>query len=116
VFVEDEDALRRAGCRILEAAGYRVVPAANDLDALRLIDELVVPISVVVTDVVMPGMNGKELAARLTVHHATVPVIFTSSYTDEAIARHGVLGPYFLPKPYGGSALTELVRRVLDGR
>jgi len=63
VFVEDEDALRRAGCRILEAAGYRVVPAANDLDALRLIDELVVPISVVVTDVVMPGMNGKELAA-----------------------------------------------------
>jgi len=64
----------------------------------------------------MPGMNGKELAERLAVRHATVPVIFTSGYTDETIARHGVLGPFFLPKPYGARALTDLVRHVLDGR
>ena len=116
VFVEDEPALRLAGCRMLEAAGYLVAPAASAAETLTLVDKFGPQIRLVVTDVVMPGLSGKALAAQLADKLPGVPVIFTSGYTDDTIARHGVVGPYFLPKPYDASSLTGIVRRVLDSQ
>jgi two-component system cell cycle sensor histidine kinase/response regulator CckA len=64
---------------------------------------------------VLPGINGRELAARAAVRHPRLPIIFTSGYTDDAILRHGVLedGSHFIPKPYTRAGLTAKVRDVL---
>jgi PAS domain S-box-containing protein len=116
LLVEDEDALRRAACRILGSAGYEVLCAANAAEALTIAAERGAEIRLIITDVVMPGMNGKELADALRGRCPSAPVLFTSGYTDDAIARHGVLGPHFLPKPYARPQLTTMVRQLLDSR
>ncbi len=114
LFVEDEGALRNAASRMLSSTGYSVITAADAFEALRLIELHGPRIRLVVTDVVMPGMNGRELADRLARVCPDLKVLFTSGYTDETIAEHGVLGRAFLPKPYEMRALTASVRRLLD--
>ncbi|MFI5302672.1 MAG: ATP-binding protein, partial [Polyangiales bacterium] len=114
--VEDEAALRNVVRRTLTSVGYRVIVAANAAEALDVCSQRPDQVQLVLTDVVMPGMSGRELAERLVTLCPTIKVLFMSGYTDEAIARHGVLGPGFLRKPFDRRTLTDCVRRTLDER
>ena len=115
--VEDEPSVRQLARSILEAQGYEVLSAANGQEALITAREHKgPPIRLVVTDVIMPLMDGNVMAEWLKTTHADLKILFTSGYTDEAIAHRGVLesGTEFLPKPYSPSALTRKVRELLD--
>ncbi|MFO0736922.1 MAG: PAS domain S-box protein [Labilithrix sp.] len=114
--VEDEERLRAVVKRILESAGYRVLQAANGHDALGIAAREAERIALVVSDVVMPKMSGSDFVEKLSVTLPNVRVLFTSGYTDEKIARHGVRGHRFLAKPFRPEQLTELVRQALDER
>jgi PAS domain S-box-containing protein len=116
LIAEDEEAVRRAAQRILEAAGYEVLTASNGDEAVALVRAHAGDIHLLLTDVVMPGMSGRELAERLEVLRPALKVLFVSGYTDDAIVHHGVLetGTPFLGKPFAVSALTRKVREVLD--
>ncbi len=114
--VEDEEALRRVAQRILLSAGYTVLVAANGEEALRLLERHDHPVDLVLTDVVMPGMSGRDLAEQIRASHGGVKILFTSGYTDDAILRHGVLdaGVNFIAKPYSVADLTRKVREVQE--
>jgi CheY-like chemotaxis protein len=116
LLVEDEDIVRNLCVRILERLGYKVLQARNGAEAIALAQEFGDRIDLLLTDVVMPGMNGAELARQLVLHHPERKVLFTSGYTDDAIVRHGILkeGVSFIGKPYTPSALAKKVRGVLD--
>jgi len=107
--VEDEAAVRKLTCRILTRAGYNVLEASNGDLAVGTWDEHPGEIDLLLTDVVMPGMSGKELAERL----GTKPV-FMSGYTDDVTLRHGVEGPRLVQKPFDASTLLSAVRSALD--
>jgi two-component system cell cycle sensor histidine kinase/response regulator CckA len=117
LLVEDEPAVRELARRILEGAGYVVLTAVGGEDALELSERYEQPIDLMVTDVVMPKMSGRELADRLGGARRGIKTLFVSGYTDDAIAHHGVLeaGINLLAKPFSSSALLAKVRRVLDG-
>jgi PAS domain S-box-containing protein len=116
LLVEDETAVRTLFVDVLEAEGYSVLAADDVEDALRLGDAHGGPIDLVLTDVVMPGMNGPELAGRLLGARPALKVVFMSGYTDDAVARNGVLEPgaMFLQKPFSIDVLLRTVREVLD--
>jgi PAS domain S-box-containing protein len=109
--VEDEEPVRRLATLILSGLGYRVLSAADGQDALEVAAALGKPIDLVVTDVVMPRLGGREMAEVLATR-----TLFCSGYTDDAIVHHGVLdaGVAFLQKPYTPTALAAKVREVLD--
>ena len=114
--VEDGAAVRTVTRQILVRQGYAVLEAPDPETALRLAAGHQGPIHLLVTDVVMPKMNGRALADRLTALYGDVKVLFVSGYTDDAIVRHGVLEPgiMFLQKPFTPDALARKVREVLD--
>jgi CheY-like chemotaxis protein len=115
--VEDEPSVRHLACGVLATQGYQVLSASNGQDALHVAREHKGSrIRLVVTDVIMPLMGGKVMAEWLTTTYPNLQVLFTSGYTDDAIAQHGVLEPgvAFLPKPYTPAALTRRVREMLD--
>jgi PAS domain S-box-containing protein len=114
--VEDELAVRELAVQTLQAQGYTVLQAADGQEALDLIPAHNAKIHLVFTDVVMPQMDGKELANRFKGIHPNCKVLFSSGYTDDAIAHHGVLDPdvAFIQKPFSPTALTHKVREVLD--
>jgi two-component system cell cycle sensor histidine kinase/response regulator CckA len=114
--VEDEDAVRRLTCRSLEAQGYVVLPAASARQALFLCGKHAGEIHLLITDVVMPGVSGRELARSAAVLRPRMKVLFMSGYTDDAIVQHGVLaaGAFFLQKPFTPRSLAQKVREVLD--
>ncbi len=117
LLVEDEPAVRELASLVLGDLGYRVVTASNGVDALRVAEARGAgEIDLLLTDVVMPEMGGKELADRLVSRHRNLRVLYTSGYTAEAIAHRGVLEPgiAFLQKPYSSDALARKVREVLD--
>ncbi len=116
LIVEDEDAVRRLAERILQGAGYEVLIAANGADALRLCENHSGAIDLLLTDVVMPQMGGRDLAERLATQCPQLKVLFMSGYTDNAIVHHGVLDPdtRFIGKPFTAAELTRKVREVLD--
>jgi len=117
LLVEDEPAVSRLACRVLEAQGYTVLRAANGEDGLLVAREHKgAPIRLVVTDVIMPQMGGKVMADWLQSTNPGLKVLFTSGYTDDALAHHGVLDPgvAFLPKPYTPATLTRKVCELLD--
>jgi two-component system cell cycle sensor histidine kinase/response regulator CckA len=117
LFVEDEPAVRHLATRVLEAQGYNVLRANNGQDALHVAREHKgSPIRLVVTDVVMPLMGGKVMAEWLKTTYPDLKILFTSGYTDDAIAQHGVFdaGVEFLPKPYTPASLSCKVREMLD--
>ncbi len=111
LLVEDEESLLRLAERILRTEGCRVISAKNASDAFEKIRELTEPIDVLVTDIIMPGMNGKELSDRLLAEGKIKTVLFMSGYTDEVINRHGVLedGINFIHKPF---KIEELILKV----
>ena len=114
---EDERLVRVLAQKVLERAGYRVLVGAGGADAMALAERHDGPIHLLLTDVVMPEMNGRELARRLTAVRPGVRVLYMSGYADEAVAQHGVLDPgtAFLQKPFTPEALAKKVRGVLDG-
>jgi len=119
VFVEDEDAVRAVGCRTLQARGYTVHEAENGEIALELIEELGDEVDLVVSDVVMPEMDGPTLLDELRKAGNKVPFIFASGYAEDAFeknlpeAEHGKFG--FIPKPYSLKQLATAVKEQLDG-
>ena len=112
---DDDDTLRRVTVLVLSTHGYRVLEARGG-DAALLIAEANPDIALVLTDVVMPGLSGSALVARLQVLNPSLRAIFTSGLTNDEIARRGVLEPgfHFLQKPVSMSALLSQVRAVLD--
>jgi PAS domain S-box-containing protein len=114
--VEDDDRVRNIVTRVLRDAGYRVLVASSGDTALALAGTDGEPIHLLVTDVVMPGMNGRQLADRLAQSHPETRTLFSSGYTENIIAHHGVLerGIEFMSKPYTIDVLTRRVREVLD--
>ncbi|HEY2955009.1 MAG TPA: PAS domain S-box protein [Candidatus Eisenbacteria bacterium] len=116
LLVEDEEAVRSLVRDALEGRGYRVLVACNGVEALDLAGRYAETIDLLVSDVVMPHMNGGELAQRLERIKPGLRVLFVSGYTDDAIIRHGVLEARtaFLQKPFGLDVLARTVREVLD--
>jgi PAS domain S-box-containing protein len=116
LLVEDEEVVRGLACQILEDAGYRVLVAKQGEEAIRLCLEHAREIHLLLTDVVMPGAGGKEVADRLGALRPGIKVLFMSGYTDEAIVHHGVLDSNvkFIQKPFSPAALAKKVREVLD--
>jgi PAS domain S-box-containing protein len=115
--VEDEEQVRRLTCRVLRSRGYRVLEAIDGDDALRIAanpDEL---IDLLLTDVVMPRLSGREVAERLLQMRPNTKVLYVSGYTDDAVVRHGVLeaSVSFLQKPFTTDSLHRKVRHLLDG-
>jgi signal transduction histidine kinase/ActR/RegA family two-component response regulator len=116
LLVEDETQILNLGRRILEQHGYTVLAASTPEAALALAAQSSVPIHLLVTDVVMPGMNGKELGERLRASRPGLKCIFMSGYTASVIAHHGVLdeGVAFLQKPFTVENLAAKVREALE--
>jgi signal transduction histidine kinase len=115
--VEDEPAVRHLARDVLEAQGYEVLRASNGQHALQVAREHKgSPIRLVITDVIMPLMGDKVMAEWLKSAYPDLKFLFTSGYTDDAIAHHGVLDPgmAFLPKPFTPATLTRKVRELLD--
>ena len=115
--VEDDPAVRHLAVEVLQTQGYVVLSATNGQDGLNVARaHQGPPIQLVVTDVIMPLMGGKVMAEWLKVTYPDLKVLFTSGYTDDAIAHHGVLdaGVEFLPKPYTPATLARKVRDLLD--
>lgn len=117
LLVEDEDAVRAMVRTVLRQAGYTVLDAGRASKALRLAGAHAGPIHLLITDVVMPEMGGRELVERLARVRPDLRVLYLSGYTDDAVVRHGVLHAEvaFLQKPFTLAALTTKVREVLEG-
>jgi signal transduction histidine kinase/ActR/RegA family two-component response regulator len=116
LLVEDEEAVRALLLDVLEGEGYSVLQAANGPEAIELCKTTRSKIHLLMTDVVMPGMSGKELVDRLVDNCRNVKVLYMSGYTDDAIVHHGVLNPgvAFLQKPFTPEGVMRKVREVLD--
>lgn len=115
LLVEDEDVVRGLTRKILMQAGYNVLDAKSGDEAIRLCQTEAGPIDLLLTDVVMPEISGKEVADRLLELRPSIRVLFMSGYTDEAIVQHGVLDANvkFIQKPFTWVGLTKKVREVL---
>ena len=116
LLVEDADALRKLTYMLLEQHGYRVLTAANGAEALLMAQQKPERINLLLTDVIMPGLNGRALAERLATIQPELKVLYMSGYTDDAIVNHGVLesGTFLLHKPFSEESLIRKVREVLD--
>jgi PAS domain S-box-containing protein len=117
LLVEDDESILNLGVDILRRFGYAVLAAQSPEQALALIRQHR-PIHLLITDVVMPGMNGKDLRDKVVVLHPEIRAIFMSGYTADIIAQHGILDPgiHFLQKPFSVGTLAGKVREVLDGK
>ena len=113
--VEDEEAVRALARRILTRCGYTVLEAADGREAVRVAERHTGGIDLVVCDVVMPYLGGRQLVEQLAAVRPGMKVLFLSGYTDDAVVRHGVLkADYaFLQKPFTPTALAQKVRDVL---
>ena len=116
--VEDEDLVRKLVRTILESRGYAVLDAHGGDEAFQVCRNHQGPIHLLITDVVMPRMNGKEVAERLQSIYPEMSVLYVSGYTASAIDQHGVLeaGIRFLQKPFTPLVLANQVRELLDSR
>ncbi len=116
LLVEDEESLRRLGERVLRAGGYTVISAIDGKAALEAVERYGKPVDLLLTDLVMPGMSGRDLALELARRRLAGRILYMSGYTDEAILKHGVLEPgiAFIYKPFTVDALAFKVREVLD--
>jgi PAS domain S-box-containing protein len=115
LLVEDEDAVRALAREILQSAGYQVLEGPTPEEALATAAAHAGPIHLLLTDVILPRISGRQLAAALLSSRPEARVLFCSGYTDDAISHHGILEPgvHFLQKPFTGDALLRKVREVL---
>jgi two-component system, cell cycle sensor histidine kinase and response regulator CckA len=118
LLVEDETSLLDMERLMLEGLGYRVLTASTPREALLTSREFIGEIQLLITDVIMPEMNGRELVNKLVSSRPGVKLLFMSGYTDDVIAHHGLLeeGVYFIQKPFSAQGLAAKVREVLDGK
>ena len=116
LIVEDDDRVRELAVFALQSRGYTVLAAGNGLEATRVLRLHPGTVQMLVTDVVMPGMGGPELAESLRLIFPEMKVVYSSGYTDHAVIRHGLLEDKvaFLQKPYTPQTLAGKVRQVLD--
>lgn len=116
LLVEDEEAVRKSSQRVLQARGYTVLAAASGEEASRIAARHAGQIDLLLTDVVMPGMSGRELADALQGANPRLKVLFMSGYTPDTVLRHGVVhrATNFLEKPFSPVLLAEKVRSILD--
>ena len=117
LLVEDEEAVRGLAAKVLASYGYRVVEARDGAEAEQIGRRAEEYLHLLLTDVVMPGISGLELATRLGPLRPKMKVLFMSGYADDAITRRGVLAEdaAFLQKPFPAEVLARRVREVLDG-
>jgi PAS domain S-box-containing protein len=115
LFVDDEEVIRLLGVRVLRNYCYTVLEARNGVEALRLVENHAGPIDLLVSDLIMPLMGGRELAERLLVRYPEVKVLFLSGYTSDTVEEHGGLSvPFeFLEKPFTPPKLLQKVRKML---
>jgi CheY-like chemotaxis protein len=116
LLVEDSNPLRALAREFLEKGGYAVLEAPDGIEAADVAQGFEAPIHLLLTDVVMPGMSGHDVAERLKLSHPEAAVLYMSGYTDDAIVHHGVLdeGVMLLAKPFTRDSLMRKVREQLD--
>jgi CheY-like chemotaxis protein len=115
--VEDEPSLMRLTCKVLTRGGFQVFEAADVDDAVEIARKSETPIQLLLTDVIMPKMKGTEVFSKVKEYHPEIRVLYMSGYTENVIARHGILkdGIQFLQKPFSAKSLLEKVSGVLSG-
>ncbi len=115
LLVEDEEPLRELSHQLLESMGYTVIEAGNGAEALRIAGQCTDPIQLLVTDVVMPGMSGRELAESLVATHSQLKVLYMSGHTDDVIVHYSILKPgvAFLQKPFTRDGLAKKIQEAL---
>jgi CheY-like chemotaxis protein len=113
--VEDEELVRDFACRLINALGYRCIPAANGAEALEWVQQRGEELHLILTDVVMPMMGGRELAERVARLRPGLPVLYMSAYSADEVARRGLLPPDvpFVQKPFTPAALGHKLRELL---
>ncbi|MEO8259270.1 MAG: response regulator [Acidobacteriota bacterium] len=114
--VEDQRELRDVVGQMLRRHGYTVIEAGDGQAALALLQTHAAPVQLLLTDVIMPQMSGRQLADIITRDHRSIRILYMSGYTDDAIVRHGILNPgiAFIHKPFMPDQLLARVREVLD--
>jgi CheY-like chemotaxis protein len=115
--VEDDAAVLSLTCRALEAEGYTILCASDPTDALRIVERHGGEIQLLLTDVVMPGMSGRELAQQMAARRAGIRILYMSGYPGDAAVQKGALtrGSAFLQKPFSPDVLLRKIRETLDG-
>ena len=118
LFVEDEQNVRELVRDYLRHSGYNVIEACDGTEALEIAASYQGPIHLLITDVVMPRLSGREVAAQMAAQRPTMKVLYVSGYTDDTVFRHGVLegGMEFLQKPFNMTSLAKKIREVLKGQ
>ena len=116
LLVEDEALLREVTCEILESAGYRVLKTRNAAEAAVAFGECKAIVQLLLTDVVLPGQNGRDLANDLRALCPKLRILFISGYPENVVTRNGIQedGMFYLPKPFSLQSLTRKVGQVLD--
>jgi DNA-binding response OmpR family regulator len=116
LLVEDETFLREVTCEILESTGYRVLKTRNAAEATSAFRQYKTIVKLLLTDVVLPGQNGRDLANDLRGVCPKLRIIFISGYPENVVTRHGIQedGMFYLPKPFSLQSLTRKVRQVLE--
>jgi CheY-like chemotaxis protein len=116
LLVEDEQMVRMLTRQILEECGYQVLEASNGSEALRICEQSDCKIDLLMTDVIMPGMSGRELAEKLAVMSPSIKALFTSGYTNDAVIKHGIseTKQNFIQKPFTFEDLSKKVREIID--
>lgn len=113
--VEDAEAVRKLVCAMLANGGYQYLEAGDGQEALQLLEDSPLPFHLVLTDIVMPGMNGVELAHHLNRIRPEVRVVFMSGYADDPLMNKIEQGAVLLSKPFTATALLDAIRQSLDG-
>lgn len=116
LLIEDNQELREGTTEVLKELGYDVVAAADGIQGLKVFDEHHTNLDLVITDVVMPNLSGREVANTLRKRRPDIPIIFVSGYTDDVVLRHGVEAEseYFVSKPFSAASLAKKVDDVLS--
>jgi len=114
--VDDAESIRKLVCAMLTQNGYRCVDASDGVEALELLQHATEYVSLVLTDMIMPKMNGAELARELSRTRPDVRIVFMSGYSDDPVVQQveRTVSHHFLPKPFTSTALIEKVRQSLE--